>query len=356
MHTRLWTAALVCSLTAAGCAKHPQRQWQSNTHFLVTDLAPGDGYSQSCATGINSSGHVVGYEATEDGDTRAVMWANGGMEDLGTLGGENSKARAINDADQVAGEAFLSDNGTRHAFLWQSKRMKDLTPSTSISTCAHAIGPDGLVGGQVDVSGPAAGAHAVLYSGTGFKDLCAGCAASSVQGIGPRGEAVGWRISSDNGPRRACLWIGGSTQEIPTQAGDRSWANAINSAGHVVGAWNPQLGDVTDKTGYYRVEPQRAFLWRDGKLQELGSLGGMAAEPNAVNDLDQVVGQADLPGSIFHAFLWDRGRMLDLNDGLPDRSGWILEDATGINRAGQVCGTGTIGGHDRAFLLTPAGK
>jgi probable HAF family extracellular repeat protein len=37
--------------------------------------------------------------------------------DLGTLGGNVSRARAINDADQVTGTSYLA-NGKSHAFIW----------------------------------------------------------------------------------------------------------------------------------------------------------------------------------------------------------------------------------------------
>jgi len=34
-------------------------------------------------------------------------------------------------------------------------------------------------------------------------------------------------------------------------------------------------------------------------------------------------------------------------------SGWVLNEATGVNEAGVVVGNGTLNGQTRAFRLTP---
>jgi probable HAF family extracellular repeat protein len=46
--------------------------------------------------------------------------------------------------------------------------------------------------------------------------------------------------------------------------------------------------------------------------------------------------------------------MQDLNSLIPAGSGWVLNDAYGINERGQIVGDGTINGQSLAFLLTPA--
>ena len=45
--------------------------------------------------------------------------------------------------------------------------------------------------------------------------------------------------------------------------------------------------------------------------------------------------------------------MVDLNSLIDSISGWELEQAIGINDAGQITGFGWIGGQRHAFLLTP---
>jgi hypothetical protein len=45
--------------------------------------------------------------------------------------------------------------------------------------------------------------------------------------------------------------------------------------------------------------------------------------------------------------------MIDLNTLIPVGSGWLLQEATGINASGDICGYGVIGGQTHAFELKP---
>jgi len=77
---------------------------------------------------------------------------------------------------------------------------------------------------------------------------------------------------------------------------------------------------------------------------------------NALNDSDTVVGFADFAGSggSIHAFRWTAAvGMEDLNDLIPQDSGWTLLEANGINLGNQIVGVGVIQGEEHAFLLTP---
>jgi probable HAF family extracellular repeat protein len=99
----------------------------------------------------------------------------------------------------------------------------------------------------------------------------------------------------------------------------------------------------------------RGFLWWGGQVVELGSLGGTQTNPIFINDRGQVVGtsRTATSGAIGHAFVWEDGIMLDLNDLIPPDSGWVLMQANCINASGQIVGNGTLNGQARGFLLTP---
>jgi probable HAF family extracellular repeat protein len=76
-----------------------------------------------------------------------------------------------------------------------------------------------------------------------------------------------------------------------------------------------------------------------------------------INNKGQVVG-----GSGGKAFIWQDGKMTDLNKLIPPDSGWLLVTATGINDAGQIVGVGTYKDsikykdNIRGFMLTPLKK
>ena len=55
-----------------------------------------------------------------------------------------------------------------------------------------------------------------------------------------------------------------------------------------------------------------------------------------------------------HAFVHERGRLIDLNALVPSTLGWELTWAFDINNYGAIVGQGFLNGKVRAFLLTPA--
>lgn len=87
-------------------------------------------------------------------------------------------------------------------------------------------------------------------------------------------------------------------------------------------------------------------------ITDLGTLpGGTESVAGGLNASGQVAGGS---GVLFScAFLYSKGKMVDLTARLPAGSGWKLTKATGINDSGQICGSGTINDHIHAFLLTP---
>jgi probable HAF family extracellular repeat protein len=88
--------------------------WENGT---VVDLGTLGG-SRSQATGINSKGQVVGWSTTNDAETHAFLWENGVMIDLGTLGGSSSQAQDINEVGQIVGFSSLAGDAVVHATMW----------------------------------------------------------------------------------------------------------------------------------------------------------------------------------------------------------------------------------------------
>ena len=146
--------------------------------------------SANCgATGVNPTGFVIGFCSVGSG-IRSVLWSKAGVTDLGTLGGPQAVATAINASRQVVGYSTTPANDGSRPFLWAQGTMTDLTTR--------------------------------------------GASKSFIpNGINTAGEVVGNQIA--NGQVRATLWRPGMTLDLGALPGTGSYAFGINTAGQVVG-------------------------------------------------------------------------------------------------------------------------
>jgi probable HAF family extracellular repeat protein len=101
----------------------------------IHELPPLSGDTSSWATGINDRQQVIGLsgDCVSPNFNRyglvpqhGVIWQNGTVTNLGSLGGTGVFPSAINARGQVVGQGTLSDGITVHTFLWQKGVMTDL--------------------------------------------------------------------------------------------------------------------------------------------------------------------------------------------------------------------------------------
>jgi len=93
-----------------------------------------------------------------------------------------------------------------------------------------------------------------------------------------------------------------------------------------------------------------AFVWSNGTMTDLGTLGGNFSAGNAINLSGEVVGSAQTSAGISDAFLWNGSKMIDLTT--TALSGLSSPSVAGINDSGQIAGTDALGntGHSQLFL------
>ncbi len=319
MHLRQFLAALLSALWCAASGAHA-----APLKYNITALPVGTN-----ALGINNAGMVVGDIATPDG-RRGFIWSGtggGSFDLLGTLGGPDSTANAINASGQVTGYSAIP-SGDTNAYRYASGSMTTLGVFGGVTSFGNAINNSGQIAGQYLPTGQQY--RAFLYSGGAGVDLgTLGGGFAYAGGINNKGDVVGVSSLDDVSPflSHAFIYSNGSMTDLGTFGGSYSSAADINDAGQIVGhAWGNGV--------------EHAFLYQNGSMADIGSLGGGRSWATAINESGLVVGYSEQATADNAAFLYADGVMTDLNSLIDPASGWHLYAATGINDSAQIIAYG----------------
>jgi probable HAF family extracellular repeat protein len=202
------------------------------------------------------------------------------------------------------------------------------------------------------MSTSAASASAASYSITDLGNL--GYPTARAAGINESGQVAGTsylaqRVEYNVGcvprhrpcfvhPEHPFLWSEGKITDLGTLGnGLFAEGTAINGVGEVAGFSNLKSGE------------RHAFVFHNGKLTDLGSTG-QESRAFAIDDSGVVAGSESIPGEGHtDAVLWANGKVTDL--GLLPGEGGIFTNASGINDSKEVVGSGdNRESMERAFL------
>jgi probable HAF family extracellular repeat protein len=145
-------------------SQHGVHPFLSHAGQDIIDLGALSGSTFTYPQAVSGNGRVVGGARIDAPiAVRAFSWTQReGMIDLGTLGGKNAEARAVNDSGEVVGFSSLDDL-TQHAFVWTPHDgMRDLGTLGGSYSIARMVNSRGLTGGNSSVAGDVAG-HCALW-------------------------------------------------------------------------------------------------------------------------------------------------------------------------------------------------
>jgi probable HAF family extracellular repeat protein len=328
--------ATLCGSAAFLPTAHAQ---QLPVAYKITDLGTLGG-DYSFGRSLNEANQVVGgsYISPSTLEVHPFLYdpSTGSMTDLGVLGNKPyAYATGINNAGEVAGTVYSDTFGTTYrAFLYSNHTMIDLGvvpgSSTSAATCINDAGH--VFGGLQPGIG-----HSFVYRDRTMVDLSPGLEVN-IDRVNNAGESTGLKHATSGGDFHAFLYSDSVVTDLGTLGGSYSEGMDINAAAHVTG-WS-YLPDNWIA---------HAFLHRNGAMTDLGTLpGAQESEAIGLNDLDQAVGDSD-----GRAVIFSNGQIADLTNMIEQTSPLkpyvTLTQAWDINDHGWI----VVDGLDSRFTSGP---
>jgi probable HAF family extracellular repeat protein len=333
------------------------------------------GGSFAIVAGISYGGFLGGYANVPDNTAQhAILWYPNNTKDLGTLGGPNSAL-----LENFAGFSETATPDPLNQDTCETGTHLICLPITVVHGKAVALpllgGNSGAAFGNNEwgqvagaaqtsfhdpsclVSGaPVAPAYQILQEvpaiWTNGKvrqlPLPSGDSEGSANAINDFGQATGSTGDCvSNGAAHAVYWRNGKPIILPTLGGlMNNNAFGINDFGQITGT-SDLSGDLTG----------HATLWQNGTVQDLGTLpGDYSSYGNAINNFGQIVGSSCDVNFNCRGFLWEKGKMYDLNTLIPSNPNLSLTLGAVIDDAGVIGGYGydQTAGTNPAFVALPS--
>jgi probable HAF family extracellular repeat protein len=359
---KLFLAAIgfaLCLMTAAEAANSITFT-VGNRQITITDLGVIPGGTASRALAINNAGQIIGLATDSSFALQRPLWDASSGAIIGMADNWDPSSTAVperrNEVGEMVGSEVIRDGTLYEGVYWNSTGQAfGLPPMAgadplfgSIHTYGHGLNNLGQMVGASKEGAPNYFLHAVLWQtkdtppqDLGFLGKGAYVDYSEAYGINDLAHVVG--NSALGTATRGFLWRNGRMIDLGALSGQVvSEARVINNQGLIAGKSN--LYPVIWK---YDVANSNSTP----VIQQLPIPSGFfSAQPTAVNDSGDVAGYAGSPSIDAHAILWRNGQAIDLGVW----PGGRYSVANGINNLGQIVGAGTVVGDnlDHALMWT----
>jgi len=253
----------------------------------------------------------------------AFMWRQGVLTNIGLLpGGCASLPVGINERGTIVG---VSDNDIIDPQTGTTEIRADMRKNSQIRDLGTFGGHNGL---SADVNN---------------HDIVVGGAENEEPDPFDFGGAVILGLPSPTA-WQAFAWSAGTLYNLGTLGGPDSFAFFINDLNEINGlSFTNAISNPT--TGLPTVEP---FIWKNGHMRTLGTLGGTMAYVANITNHSEIVGLSDLAGdTVAHAYDWKpRQGMKDLGV-----LGGTYSNAAWVNEAGEIVGASTTANNEAVHAV-----
>jgi probable HAF family extracellular repeat protein len=318
------TGDVAANCTIAGVTHGCVRSKGAFTLFDYPDAAFTGAY------GISGSGDIVGRYRDAAGVTHGFIYSGGKFTPIDIPGSTATAVSAINSVGDFVGR--YTSGGISHAFVMNSPvasyTITDLgvLPGGSFSQASQGNTDNGLIAGVSDT--PDGSQHAVLWQFGQSIDLAAkglGGPNSFAVGLNEKALVAGVAETAQSDPEDFCayhsglrcvpfLWQNGAMSALATLGGSNGAVSAVNKKGAMAGLAQTAVRDSGCPAPL--SHDYEAVVWgpAPGQIRQLRPLpGDTVGVAFWINDLGQVVGTSGacsntLPYGVIvgpHAVLWD---------------------------------------------------